>query len=159
MAPKNVGPCMKMPYNDIMITKFLWTQIYWGPNFLGTKKVKGPNEIGDHFSYSQFWQSENSYKLCLLSRLHIHSRTRYVRNWFNFQKQVREVFRQILGRLAKSRISRRLASGKERGKRLEKKGFVIEARSLLCIHVYNIILGKYYLISFIKIDFSSKINS
>ena len=21
------------------------------PNFLGTKKVRGPNEIGDHFSY------------------------------------------------------------------------------------------------------------
>ena len=28
-------------------------QISRGPNFLGPKKVRGPNEIGDHFSYSQ----------------------------------------------------------------------------------------------------------
>ena len=33
-------------------TKFLGDQISWGPNFLGTKKVRGPNEIRDHFSYS-----------------------------------------------------------------------------------------------------------
>ena len=30
----------------------LGAQISQRPNFLGTKKVKGPNEIGDHFSYS-----------------------------------------------------------------------------------------------------------
>ena len=33
-------------------SKFFWAQISRGPNFLGTKKVRGPNEIGDHFSYS-----------------------------------------------------------------------------------------------------------
>ena len=27
-------------------------QISWGPNFSWTKKVRGPNEIKDHFSYS-----------------------------------------------------------------------------------------------------------
>ena len=28
-------------------------QISWGPNFLETKKVRGPNEIRDHFNCSQ----------------------------------------------------------------------------------------------------------
>ena len=33
--------------------KFLGAQISWGPNFSGTRKVRGLNEIGDHFSYGQ----------------------------------------------------------------------------------------------------------
>ena len=37
--------------------KFVRDQISWGPNFLGTKKVRGPNEIGDHFSHSQSGES------------------------------------------------------------------------------------------------------
>ena len=75
------------------------------------------------------------------------------------------MFRQILGRLAKSRISRRLASRKERGKRLEEKGFVIEARSLVyCADIYTVtqacnINRKLFSLSFTKIAFRSKINS
>ena len=38
----------------------------WGPNFLGTKKVRGPNEIGDHFSYSLTF----GFSTCSLSSLH-----------------------------------------------------------------------------------------
>ena len=34
--------------------KFLKAQISWGPISLGTKKLRGPNEIGDHFSDSHF---------------------------------------------------------------------------------------------------------
>ena len=65
-------------YNDIFMqrpnflgpkylgAKFLGYQFSWGPNFLGTKKVKGPNEIGDHFSYSlckPFTYSSSSWEL------------------------------------------------------------------------------------------------
>ena len=50
--PKNVGPCMKMPYNDFHVgTKFLGAQIFQGPNFLGTKFLRdqiswGPKKSG-----------------------------------------------------------------------------------------------------------------
>ena len=33
-------------------TKFLGAQIFQGSNLPGTKKFSGPNEIGDHFSYT-----------------------------------------------------------------------------------------------------------
>ena len=54
LVPKKFGPQeIKMPYNDFHAgSKLLGEQISPGPNFLGTKKVTGPNEIGDHFSYS-----------------------------------------------------------------------------------------------------------
>ena len=39
LGPKNVGPCMKMPFNDFNAGTFLGAQISRGPNFLGTKKV------------------------------------------------------------------------------------------------------------------------
>ena len=42
-----------MPYNDFHAgPKFPESQISRGPYFLETKKVRGPNEIGDHLSYS-----------------------------------------------------------------------------------------------------------
>ena len=37
-----------------MRPKLLGTLIFWELNILWTKKVRGPNEVGDHFSYSQF---------------------------------------------------------------------------------------------------------
>ena len=58
MGPKKIGFCKKMPYNDFhaetkfLGTKFLWIDISRGLNFLGQKKIKGPNEIRDHFSIS-----------------------------------------------------------------------------------------------------------
>ena len=54
-SPKRFGPYIKMPYNNFHgESKLLGDQICQRPKFLGTKKVRGPNEIGDHFSYSQF---------------------------------------------------------------------------------------------------------
>ena len=47
------GPCMKIIiWHFYAGTKLLGAQISRGPNFLGPKKVRGPNEIRDHFSYS-----------------------------------------------------------------------------------------------------------
>ena len=57
-SPRNLGPtkvrsCMKMLCNDFHAgIKLFRAQISRGPNFLGTKKDRGPNEIRDHFSYS-----------------------------------------------------------------------------------------------------------
>ena len=60
-APRSLGPAWK---SHVMIFVqgpifsgpiFLRDQTSWGPNFLGTKKVRGPNEIGDHFSCSLIW--------------------------------------------------------------------------------------------------------
>ena len=46
---------MIMPYNDFQAgTKFLRAQRFRCPNFLVPKKVKGLNDIGDHFSTSPF---------------------------------------------------------------------------------------------------------
>ena len=41
LVPKKFGSCMKTPHNDF----------HAGANFF-TKKVRGPNVCGDHFSYS-----------------------------------------------------------------------------------------------------------
>ena len=44
---------MKEPCNEFHEgLNLLGAQISWGPNFLGPKKFRGPNEIGDHFSNS-----------------------------------------------------------------------------------------------------------
>ena len=54
-APGFFGPqAILAPHeNDVRLgTKFLGAQISQGPNFLGAKKVRSPNEIMDHFSYS-----------------------------------------------------------------------------------------------------------
>jgi hypothetical protein len=57
LGPEKVGPCMKIIIwhfhartKYFSRTNFLWDQISRGPNFSGTKKAMGPNEIGDHFS-------------------------------------------------------------------------------------------------------------
>ena len=47
------GFFMKCP--NFLGSQFLQAQISQGPDFLGTKKVREPNEIGDLFSYSQSW--------------------------------------------------------------------------------------------------------
>ena len=53
-APKKFSSCMKIIiWHFHARTSILGAQISLGPNFLGTKKVRGQNEIGDHFSYSQ----------------------------------------------------------------------------------------------------------
>ena len=53
LVPKKFEPRMKIITRLFHAgTKFLEGQIPWGPNFLGPKKDSGPNEIGDHFSYS-----------------------------------------------------------------------------------------------------------
>ena len=58
LGPNKLGPCIKMPYNDFHAgIKFPGDQISWGPNFSGTKKVRGPNEVGDHFSCSLYLES------------------------------------------------------------------------------------------------------
>ena len=62
LAQRNFGhkifvPCMKVVYNNFYTgTKFRGDQISSGPNFLGTKKVRGPNEIRDHFSCSHYFE-------------------------------------------------------------------------------------------------------
>ena len=43
LVPKKIGPRMK-----IIMRHFLGDQISWRRNFLGSKKVGGPNAIGDH---------------------------------------------------------------------------------------------------------------
>ena len=46
-GPKNVGPNMKMPYNDFHArTKFLGAQISWSPNFLGPKFCGAQMRLG-----------------------------------------------------------------------------------------------------------------
>ena len=57
-APGNLGPgkfvpreIWSLPENHY-IAFSCRNQSLWGPNFLGTKKVRSPNEIRDHFSYS-----------------------------------------------------------------------------------------------------------
>ena len=64
LCPKKFGPHMKIiTWLLLAGPKLLRDQISWGPNFLGaqisqgpnfsgTKKVRGSNEIKDHFSYS-----------------------------------------------------------------------------------------------------------
>ena len=50
LVPKKFGPFIELPYYDFNAgSKFFRTQISRGP-----KKVRGPNEIMDHFSYSLF---------------------------------------------------------------------------------------------------------
>ena len=50
-SPSKFGPSIKKPCDDFRVgTKFIGVHTSWGPNFSGTKKVRGPNEIGDHFS-------------------------------------------------------------------------------------------------------------
>ena len=61
-APRNLGPTWKTLYCIYM----------QGPNFSVTKKVSGPNEIGDHFTYSHKLAYKhqllccNQNKLCFL---------------------------------------------------------------------------------------------
>ena len=62
LGPRNLVPTRKSLYSIFMQgptflgPKFLEDQISRGSNFLGPKKVRGPNEIGDHFSYIQSLQ-------------------------------------------------------------------------------------------------------
>ena len=60
-ALRSLGPTWKsyvmifMQRPNFLGPTFHGDQTAWGQNFLGTKKVRGPNEIGDHFSYSLLW--------------------------------------------------------------------------------------------------------
>ena len=50
---EKIGPCTKIiTWLFHAGPKLLGAQISPGPKFSGPKKVRRPNEIGDHFSYS-----------------------------------------------------------------------------------------------------------
>ena len=65
-ALKNLFPSWKSSHGffmqgpNLLVPNFLGNQISWVSNFSGTKKVRGQNEIGDHFSYSLLFVSDLS---------------------------------------------------------------------------------------------------
>ena len=64
LGPKNVGPCMKLPYDDFHAgTKFLEAQMSRGPNFLGTKKLRAQMRSGTISVIALLWYNHHSYKL------------------------------------------------------------------------------------------------
>ena len=60
---------MKMPYNEFH------SQISQGPNFLGTKAVRGPNEIGDYsVTASKIRYNTFDFLITILKTLSAHSK-------------------------------------------------------------------------------------
>ena len=55
-------------------SRFLGPKFLAEPNFLGTKKVRGPNEFGDHFSYCSL--------LVRLKILHLNQREKLYKKYF-----------------------------------------------------------------------------
>ena len=82
-ALRNLGPkkasfekamttFMRGPY--ILGTKFLGAQISQGTNFVGPKKVRVTNKIGDHFSYSRKIESCQKCKIIDISNSYMNKK-------------------------------------------------------------------------------------